>query len=79
MGIIGHMGVLPQRFILTKGPRDYLVQGLSHCGAYSVKGILSFYSKDDGRSPVAYHSGKLGNLTGLMFSGAKGSKLLLVE
>lgn len=61
------MNKLPSKFTLTIKPREYLVQGLSHCGAYSVKGILSAYGKDNKRHPKEYHSGWLGKLTGGSF------------
>lgn len=58
---------LPERLILAKPPKEYLVQGLSHCGAYSVKAILSFYNKDDGRIPEKYHPRKLGRILGATY------------
>lgn len=40
--------------ILTRRPKEYLKQGPTGCGAYSVKGILSAYNKDDKRHPFEY-------------------------
>lgn len=58
---------LPTKYILPKGPKEYLQQGLSHCGAYSVKGILSFYGLDNRDHPKYYHPHWIGRLTGLTF------------
>lgn len=41
-------------FIVPKKPKEYLKQGLTGCGAYSVKGILSAYGKDDKKHPLEY-------------------------
>lgn len=46
-------------------PTEYLQQGVSHCGAYSVKGVLSAFGLDDGRHPKMYHPGWFGRVTGL--------------
>lgn len=40
--------------ILTRRPKEYLKQGPTGCGAYSVKGILSAYNKDDKKHPFEY-------------------------
>ena len=45
-------------------PVEYLQQGLSHCGAFAVKAILSACGKDDGRVPQKYHPSFLGRATG---------------
>lgn len=42
--------------ILTRRPKEYLEQGLIHCGAFSVKAILSAYGKDVKDDPRDYHS-----------------------
>lgn len=42
------------KFIVSKKPKEYLKQGLTGCGAYSVKGILSAYNKDDKKHPFEY-------------------------
>lgn len=41
-------------FILSKKPKEYLKQGPTGCGAFSVKGILSAYGKDDKTHPFQY-------------------------
>jgi len=51
--------------ILTHRPKEYLEQGLIHCGAFSVKAILSAYGKDDGRRPHDYNTTILGKLFSL--------------
>ena len=42
--------------LLSHHPREYLEQGLIHCGAFSVKAILSAYGKDVKDDPRDYHS-----------------------
>jgi hypothetical protein len=42
------------RFIVSKKPKEYLKQGPTGCGAFSVKGILSAYDKDDKAHPFQY-------------------------
>lgn len=48
------------KFIVTNKPKEYLQQGLSHCGVYCVKAILSAYGKDDKDHPKDYHSNWIG-------------------
>lgn len=43
------------RFIVSKRPKEYLKQGPTGCGAFSVKGILSAYGKDDKTNPFEYY------------------------
>ncbi len=53
--------------ILSHRPKEYLEQGVTQCGAFSVKAILGAYGKDDGRRPRDYNttvSGKLFSLVG---------------
>lgn len=50
----------PTQFILSIKPKEYLVQGISHCGVYSVKAILSAYGKDDKTDPKEYHTNWIG-------------------
>ena len=59
------MQQLPVKHTLTIRPKEYLQQqGPSHCGAYSVKAILSAYGKDTKGHPKEYHPGLLGKITG---------------
>lgn len=58
---------LPTKFIISRRPKEYLQQGLSHCGAYSVKGILSAYGKDKKQHPREYHTNWLSHFTGIYF------------
>lgn len=60
-----HMHPLPLSYILTIKPKEYLKQGPSHCGSYSVKGILSAYGLDNKSHPREYHTNWFGKLTGL--------------
>lgn len=46
---------LPNKFILSIKPKEYLKQGFSHCGVYSVKAILSAFGKDANKRPQDYH------------------------
>lgn len=50
----------PSEFILSKKPKEYLTQGLSHCGVYCVKAVLSAYDKDDREHPKKYHTNWIG-------------------
>ena len=54
------MNTLPNRSILSRKPKQYLKQGLSHCGVYSVKAILGAYGKDDKGHPKEYHTNWIG-------------------
>ena len=56
--------MLHNKFIVSKKPKEYLVQGPSHCGAYSIKGILSAFGLDSRGHPKEYHTNKFGELTG---------------
>lgn len=52
------------QFVVSKKPEEYLKQGPTGCGLYSIKSILSAYGKDDGRHPFAYwHGGILPFIT----------------
>lgn len=42
------------KFVVSKKPKEYLKQGPTGCGAFSVKGILSAYGKDDKAHPFQY-------------------------
>jgi len=54
------MDKLPSKYVLTLKPKDYLKQGLSHCGVYSLKAILSAYGRDDKNHPKEYHTNWIG-------------------
>ncbi len=54
----------PMKFVISKKPKEYLKQGPTGCGLYSIKGILSAYGTDDGRHPFMY--GPLGILPFVM-------------
>lgn len=56
---------LPSIHILPNKPKEYLQQGPSHCGAYSIKAILSAYGLDNKSHPRFYHPNWLGKTTGL--------------
>ena len=51
--------------ILTRSPKEYLEQGLTQCGAFSVKAILSAYGKDDKKHPREYQPNFLAKYTGI--------------
>lgn len=56
---------IPQKFVLSIKPKEYLIQGPSHCGVYAVKAILSAFNLDKKGHPKEYHSNWFGKLTGL--------------
>ncbi len=55
---------IPNKYILSIKPKKYLTQGISHCGAYCIKAILSAYGRDTKTHPKYYHPNILGRLTG---------------
>ncbi len=52
--------------ILTHLPKEYLEQGFTQCGAFSVKAILNAYGKDDRKHPRDYNPTFLGKYTSLV-------------
>ncbi|MBI5002162.1 C39 family peptidase [Candidatus Woesearchaeota archaeon] len=40
--------------VVNHKPKEYLQQGMRHCGGYTIKAILSAYNLDDGRHPKKY-------------------------
>ncbi|TSD04443.1 MAG: hypothetical protein Greene071421_279 [Parcubacteria group bacterium Greene0714_21] len=54
------MNNLPSQFTLSRKPTQYLKQGMSHCGMYSLKAILSAYGKDVKNHPTEYHTNWIG-------------------
>lgn len=50
--------------VLKKHPKEYLKQDLHHCGACSVKGILSAYGKDNKKYPGDYHASIIKRILG---------------
>ena len=61
------MNKLPTKYILSIKPQEYLEQGPSHCGVYSIKGILSAYGLDTKTHPKYYHPYWVGRITGSGF------------
>src|SRR3989344_7405981 len=59
------MKKLPTKFIVSRAPKEYLEQGLTQCGAYSVKAILSAYGKDIKKNPRDYQPNILAKYTGI--------------
>ncbi len=55
---------LPHKYILNIKPFEYLKQGPSHCGAFSVKAILDAYGLGNKRHPKEYHTRWFSRLTG---------------
>ncbi len=51
--------------ILSRSPRQYLEQGLTQCGAYTVKAVLSAYDKDANDHPRDYQPNWLAKYTGV--------------
>ena len=52
--------------ILSHRPKEYLEQGFTQCGAFSVKAILSAYGKDDKKHPRDYNPTILGKYASLV-------------
>lgn len=52
----------------TRAPKEYLEQGLNHCGAYSTKAVLSAFGKDTKKTPQEYYPSSWGKLTSLINS-----------
>jgi hypothetical protein len=50
-------------YILPRLPKKYLEQGISQCGAYAAKAILSAFRKDDGRRACDYQISWIGRAT----------------
>ena len=40
--------------VVNHKPKEYLQQGMRHCGDYTIKAIFSAYKLDDGRHPRDY-------------------------
>ena len=51
--------------ILSHTPKEYLEQGLTQCGAFSVKAILNAYWKDEKKHPRDYQPNFLAKYTGI--------------
>ena len=51
--------------ILNRHPEEYLEQGLTQCGAFSVKAILSAYGKDNKNHPREYQPNFLAKHSGI--------------
>lgn len=58
------MDKLPHRFIVSRRPKEYLEQGLSHCGVYSVKAVLEAFNKVTGVKPEDFHTNCVSRITG---------------
>lgn len=48
--------------VVNTKPKEYLQQGMRHCGGYTIKAILSAYHLDDGRRPEKYLPFKIKSL-----------------
>lgn len=58
---------LPERHIVNKEPREYLIQGKMHCGVYTAKAVLEAFGKGVHKNPRGYHVSFLNKITGTMF------------
>lgn len=56
-----------KKVVLTIKPNEYLSQGLSNCGLFSIKGILSAYGLDNKGDPREYHSNLFSRVTSITF------------
>ncbi|KKU82270.1 MAG: hypothetical protein UY10_C0038G0003 [Microgenomates group bacterium GW2011_GWA2_47_8] len=61
------MNKLPHRFIVSRRPKEYLKQGPSHCGVYSVKAVLEAFNKVAGVKPQDFHTNWISRITGAVF------------
>lgn len=59
------MQELPEKFIVSRRPKEFLKQGLMHCGAYSIKAVLEAYDKADKKNPEDYHLSWWQRISGL--------------
>ncbi|MBI4066426.1 C39 family peptidase [Candidatus Gottesmanbacteria bacterium] len=57
----------PHRFILSRRPKEYLEQGPSHCGVYSIKAVLEAFDKVAGGRPEDFHTNWISRVTGSVF------------
>lgn len=62
------MPEIPRKFTLSRKPKEYLKQGLSHCHVYSIKGILSAYGKDVKQNPEDYHISRIRRAIGVIWN-----------
>ena len=53
--------------ILPFQPKEYLVQGHVHCGAFTIKGVLSAFGRDVKRTPAEYNDFWIGKTFGLIY------------
>jgi len=56
---------LPNKFIVSKKPDEYLEQGISHCGMYAAKAVLESFGLDNKNRPQDYHDTWFYRLTGI--------------
>jgi hypothetical protein len=54
-----------KKVILSIRPDKYLSQGISNCGLFSIKGILSAYGLDEKADPREYHTNLICRLTSI--------------
>lgn len=60
-----NMGEIPEKFVVSKRPKEFLQQGLVHCGVYSVKAVLEAYGVADKKDPEDYHISWWGRILGV--------------
>lgn len=61
------MNKLLHGFIVSRRPKEYLKQGPSHCGVYSVKAVLEAFGKVTGMKPKDFHTNWISHITGAVF------------
>lgn len=57
----------PEKYVVRRKPKQYLKQGMVHCGVYTAKAILEAYGKGVHNDPIKYHVSFLSKITGTMF------------
>ncbi|MDA1316807.1 MAG: hypothetical protein O3B87_02150, partial [bacterium] len=67
----------PNKYILTRKPKEYLKQGAVHCGVYTAKAVLEAYGKGIHSDPRKYHVAVFNRITGTMIRLADFSNILI--
>ncbi|MDP4011886.1 MAG: hypothetical protein Q8P72_06730 [Candidatus Roizmanbacteria bacterium] len=57
----------PEKYAVDRKPKEYLKQGMVHCGVYTAKAILEAYGKGIHRDPRKYHVNFINKISGAMF------------
>lgn len=58
---------IPEKYAVNKIPKEYLKQGIVHCGVYTAKAVLEAFDKGVHKDPRKYHVSFLNKITGTIF------------